>query len=106
MVNGRLPQSLRVVDLTGKGFPLVGGRVDVIGPTPVPALVYRHRQHLISLIAMPASSGARPSGRQMIAGYNVLSWRDDGTAYWAVSDLGIGDLEAFATAFRDHGSDR
>jgi anti-sigma factor RsiW len=103
--NGRIPQSLQVVDLTGKGFPLVGGRVDVIGPTPVPALVYRHRQHLISLIVMPAANGA-PSGRQTIAGYNVLIWRDDDTAYWAVSDLGIGDLEAFATAFRDPGLDR
>jgi anti-sigma factor RsiW len=104
--NGRIPQSLQVVDLTGKGFPLVGGRVDVIGPTPVPALVYRHRQHLISLIAVPLANGARLSARQAIAGYNVLSWRDDNAMYWAVSDLGLGDLEAFAKAFRDPGSDR
>ena len=104
--NGRIPQAPRVVDLTDKGFPLVGGRIDVIGTRPVPTLVYRHRQHLISLIAVPVANGVRPSGRQMIAGYNVLSWNDDDTAYWVVSDLGIGDLEAFATAFRDPGSDR
>ena len=99
--NGRIPQAPRVVDLTDKGFPLVGGRIDVIGTQPVPTLVYRHRQHLISLIAAPIASGAAPSARQTIAGYNVLSWRDDNTAYWIVSDLGVGDLEAFATAFRD-----
>ena len=29
--NGRIPQAPRVVDLTDKGFPLVGGRIDVIG---------------------------------------------------------------------------
>jgi anti-sigma factor RsiW len=104
--SGRIPQAPQVVDLTDKGFPLVGGRIDVIGARPVPTLVYRHRQHLISLIAVPLASGAPPNGRQTIAGYNVLSWRDDNTAYWAVSDLGIGDLEAFATAFRDPGSDR
>ena len=99
--NGRIPQAPQVVDLTDKGFPLVGGRIDVIGTRPVPTLVYRHRQHLISLIAVPVANGARMSARQAIAGYNILSWRDDNTAYWAVSDLGIGDLEAFAAAFRD-----
>jgi anti-sigma factor RsiW len=103
--NGRIPESPRVVDLTDNGFPLIGGRIDVIGTRPVPTLVYRHRQHLISLVAVPLSSGAPARGRQMIAGYNVLNWRDDNTAYWAVSDLGIDDLEIFATAFRD-ASDR
>ena len=101
--NGRIPESPRVVDLTDNGFPLIGGRIDVIGTRPVPTLVYRHRQHLISLVAVPLASGAPTRGRQMIAGYNVLNWRDDNTAYWAVSDLGIDDLEAFATAFRDAG---
>ena len=98
--SGRIPQSPRVVDLTDKGFPLVGGRIDVIGTRPVPTLVYRHRQHLISLIAAPIASGAPPDARQTIAGYKVLSWRDGNTAYWAVSDLGPADLEAFAAAFR------
>jgi anti-sigma factor RsiW len=104
--NGRIPQAPRVVDLTDKGFPLVGGRIDVIGTRPVPTLVYRHRQHLISLVAVPIANRASSTERRTIAGYNVLSWRDDNTAYWVVSDLGIGDLEAFATAFRDPGSDR
>ena len=104
--NGRIPQAPRVVDLTDKGFPLVGGRIDVIGTRPVPTLVYRHRQHLISLVAVPVANGARPSGRQTIAVYNVLSWRDDNATYWVVSDLGIGDLEAFATAFRAIGKDQ
>jgi anti-sigma factor RsiW len=98
--NGRIPQAPRVVDLTDKGFPLVGGRIDVIGTRPVPTLVYRHRQHLISLSAVPLANGAPRSTGQTIAGYNVLNWHDDNTAYWVVSDLGVGDLEAFATAFR------
>jgi anti-sigma factor RsiW len=85
---------------------MVGGRIDVVGTRPVPTLVYRHRQHLISLVAAPIAGGVSPSARQTIAGYNVLSWRDDNTAYWAVSDLGLTDLEAFAAAFRDPASDR
>ena len=52
-LNTRTPQAPRVVDLTQDGFPLVGGRIDVVGRVVVPTLVYRHRQHLISLTAVP-----------------------------------------------------
>src|SRR5262252_9485656 len=101
--NGRIPEAPRVVDLASEGFPLVGGRVDVIGRAPVATLVYRHRQHLISLTAV-ADGRALPGGRTQIAGYNVLSWSDDGVTYWAVSDLALGDLETFAKAFRAAGA--
>src|SRR5262249_33751734 len=99
--NGRIPQAPQVVDLTDRGFPLVGGRIDVIGGVPVPTLVYRHRQHLISVTAVPTAAGAGMGDRQTVAGYNVLSWNDNGVTYWVVSDLGINDLEAFAMTLRD-----
>ncbi|HKA70709.1 MAG TPA: anti-sigma factor [Xanthobacteraceae bacterium] len=97
--NGRIPQAPRVVDLTHEGFPLVGGRIDVIGRTPVPTLVYRHRQHLISLVAVPATAEP-PWQHRASDGYNLVRWRDGDVAYWAVSDLGAGDLDRFAQAFR------
>jgi anti-sigma factor RsiW len=97
--NGRIPESPRVVDLANEGFPLVGGRIDVIGRTPVPTLVYRRRQHLISLSEVPAGRTLATSQGQ-IAGYNVVSWSDNGIAYWAVSDVAAADLDAFAKAFR------
>jgi anti-sigma factor RsiW len=97
--NGRVPQAPKVVDLTREGFPLIGGRVDVIGRVPVPTLVYRHNQHLISLSAIPATSVNSPA-RLTIAGFNVLEWSDNAVRYWAVSDLGASDLDSFAKAFR------
>jgi anti-sigma factor RsiW len=97
--NGRIPEAPRVVDLASEGFPLVGGRVDVIGRTPVPTLVYRRRQHLISLSEAPAGrTAAMPPGQ--IAGYNIVSWTDNGVTYWAVSDVAAADLSAFEKAFR------
>jgi anti-sigma factor RsiW len=103
--NGRIPQSPRVVDLAQDGFPLVGGRIDVVGGTPVPTLVYRHRQHVISLLALPAT-GRGGGAPRAINGYNLVGWTADGTAYWAVSDLGAADLERFALLFRSSGADR
>jgi anti-sigma factor RsiW len=59
--NGKLPESPRVVDLAAQDFPLVGGRIDVIGLTPAPTLVYRRRLHVISLTALPSKLGRTPS---------------------------------------------
>jgi len=100
--NGRIPEAPRVIDLANAGFALVGGRIDVIGRVPVPTLVYRIRQHLISLTALPASAAAPMTvGLRNIAGYNTLTWTDNGLTYWAVSDVAAADLETFAKAFRE-----
>jgi len=99
--NGRIPESPRVVDLAKDGFPLVGGRLDVIGQTPVPTLVYRHEKHLISLTEIPAQSGFE-LGRtpHTITGYNVVHWTENGVSYWAISDVAAATLEEFARLFR------
>jgi len=97
--NGRIPQAPRVVDLSGVGFPLVGGRLDVIERTPVPTLVYRRRQHVISLTAVPAAGRLSPSARAS-DGYNLLAWNEDGVTYWATSDLNRYELGEFAAAFQ------
>jgi anti-sigma factor RsiW len=44
--------------------------------------------------------GRGPAARRSINGYNVVSWRENGVSYWAVSDLGVGELETFAQLFR------
>ena len=99
--NGRIPQAPRVVDLSRQEFPLLGGRIDVIGRVPVPTLVYQRRKHLISLSAVPLGAFARmASVPRAIAGYNIVSWTDRDTVYWAVSDVATGDLDVFVKDFR------
>jgi anti-sigma factor RsiW len=101
--NGRIPESPRVVDLAKDGFPLVGGRLDVVGQTPVPTLVYRHDKHLISLTEIPAQSRfdlARTP--HSITGYNVVHWTENGVSYWAISDVATATLEDFARLFRSN----
>jgi anti-sigma factor RsiW len=97
--NGKLPGSPRVVNLAPQGFPLVGGRIDVIGLTPAPTLVYRARLHVVSVTALPAADREIAAPRP-INGYNVVEWTDGAVAYWAVSDLAASELETFAKAFR------
>lgn len=99
--NGRIPNAPRVVDLAKEGFPLVGGRIDVVAEKPVPSLVYAHRKHLISLTAVPDSGHANSQPvLRVVNGYNMYRWIEEGIAYWAVSDVASVDLDKFAELFR------
>jgi anti-sigma factor RsiW len=98
--NGRIPNSPRVVDLAKDDFALIGGRVDVVGRTPVSTLVYRRAKHLISLTAVPADSKFAFGSPASIDGYNIVRWTENGVNYWAISDLEAKELEMFAQLFR------
>ena len=88
-------------DLTAAGFVLLGGRIEVLNGAALPALAYRHNEHLITLLAIPATKG--PNGIQSFAadGYNIQHWVAAGFEFWAISDLELGALHDFATAFQN-----
>ena len=99
---GKIAEATTVVDLKTDGFPLVGGRVDVVGETPVATLIYQRREHQIALTEMPASSAAASSEprRETRNGYSILEWTEGGRVYAAVSDLPPAELDVFSAAFR------
>jgi len=99
--SGKIAEATTVVDLRTDGFPLVGGRVDVVGKTPVATLIYQRREHQIALTEMPASSAAASEPRRETRdGYSILEWTEGGRVYSAVSDLPPAELDAFGAAFR------
>jgi anti-sigma factor (TIGR02949 family) len=99
--NGKLDYSPPVYDFAGRGYPLLGGRLDYVGGRSVAALVYGRRQHLINVYLWPAERG--PSGGPSTSsaqGYHLLHWTNADYTYWAVSDLGLPELEDFANLLR------
>jgi anti-sigma factor RsiW len=91
--DGKLDFVPPVSDFAAQGFPLVGGRLDVIGGHDVAALVYSRRKHFINLFVWPyreneSSSGS--SGSQQ--GYNWLTWQARGMRFCLVSDAAPSDL--------------
>ncbi len=101
--DAKLAISPQIPDLAAAGFPLAGGRVDIVGAQAVPTLVYRHGPHLISLVAMPTSGShdedASPQ-RQTGNGYTVLTWRGQDFTYAAVSDVAEETLAEFVARWR------
>jgi anti-sigma factor RsiW len=100
---GRLDFSPPVVDLSGDGFALIGGRLDYAAGRPVAALVYRRGAHVINLFVWPSepSSPASAPAIDMRQGYNVLRWTRGQTTFWAISDLNATELQQFARLVQD-----
>jgi len=96
---GRTDLSPPAVDLGAEGFPLVGGRLDLIAGKPVPALVYKRREHVISLFVLPAS---RADGGETLSrrGYNLRHWDEGDLGFWAVTDAAPTELAEFEHLFR------
>jgi anti-sigma factor RsiW len=65
----------------------------------VPTLVYRRREHFISVSELPAGRGVQ-SWRGSVEGFHVERWADSERAYVAISDIDAPDLSAFVEAFR------
>jgi anti-sigma factor RsiW len=91
-----------VPDLSSKGFPLVGGRLDYLDNRPVAALIYQRRKHFINLFVWPIESNAAKATKTMShQGYQLLHWADSDFNYWAVSDVNANDLQTFKQGFEE-----
>lgn len=95
-LSARLDVSPPVRDMADVGFPLLGGRLDYVDGHKGAAVVYRHAKHIINLFAWAATGPDTGFTEQARQGFNVVSWRRDGIAYHAVSDLEADRLAAFA----------
>jgi mycothiol system anti-sigma-R factor len=89
-----------VVDLSGDGFPLIGGRLDYLDNHSVAALVYQRRKHFVNLFIWPTTP-ADGKEQKIVEreGYHLVHWIDGDFTYWAVSDVSVGDLQTFQRSF-------
>lgn len=91
--DGKLDFIPPVSDFSQQGFPLVGGRLDIIDGHSVAVLVYSRRKHFINLFVWPyrgtktsLTSGSRD-------GYNWLAWQSGDMQFCLVSDAAASDLK-------------
>jgi anti-sigma factor RsiW len=100
-LDARIGVSPPAPDLASDGFALIGGRVEVVSGRPVPALVYRHREHLITLVAEPQQGGRVSEPEDVSAGgFAMVHWNDGAFSYWAISDMERPELDDFVARFR------
>lgn len=85
-------------DLATQGFPLLGGRVDVVNGAPAPVLVYRVGAHVVSVTALPGDVTSRQADDD--AGFHVLPWSHAAFTFLMVTDAERQELTRFADAFK------
>lgn len=96
---GKTDIAPQVFDLSERGFPLIGGRLDYVDGRSVAALVYGRRLHTINLFVSRQTKGGSVNGSLTARGYSVVFWTSNGLRYWAVSDAAPSELEAFREAY-------
>lgn len=94
--DGKVDFAPPVKELRESGFPLLGGRLDVIDGHSAAALVYGRQKHFLNLFIWPAPSAGpvEPQSHQR-NGYNIIQWSDGKMAFSVVSDLNETELRQF-----------
>jgi anti-sigma factor RsiW len=99
--DGKLDFAPPVRDFAEQGFPLQGGRLDVVHGRAIAALVYGRRKHLVNVFIWPTierDASPRTGSRQ---GYQWIDWRKGGMEFCAVSDTAPSDLEQLQRLFTE-----
>jgi anti-sigma factor RsiW len=98
--DGKLDFIPPVQDYTQEGFPLVGGRLDVLAGHNVAALVYGRRKHMVNVFVWPTKEPDSPiHGPGTRQGFQWVHWRHKGLEFCAVSDANGDDLREIAQLF-------
>jgi anti-sigma factor RsiW len=96
---GKLDFAPPVQDFGEHGFPLKGGRLEVVQGRTIAALVYGRQKHIVSVFTWPTTEhdAAPHSGSRQ--GYRWIEWRKGGMEFYAVSDTALSDLEQLQRLF-------
>ena len=95
--DGKLDFSPPIQDFGDQGFPLQGGRIDVVHGRSVAALVYVRRMHFVNVFIWPTDEQGRAPSSGLQQGYQWLEWRKGGMEFCAVSDAPKPSLEQLQT---------
>jgi anti-sigma factor RsiW len=93
---GKIPFTFNLPELQGSPFVLIGGRVSYVSQSPGAELIFRVRQHQISVFIFQEQGlrEARENEAQRTAfSFEVRSWRHNGLRYFVIGDASAQDLD-------------
>jgi anti-sigma factor RsiW len=97
--DGKVDFAPPVRDFAEQGYPLQGGRLDVVDNRTVAALVYGRRKHVVNVFVWPTSEKDAAPRSGSIQGYQWIDWRKQGMEFYAVSDASAPDLDQLQRLF-------
>lgn len=103
---GKIPFTFNLPELQGSPFTLAGGKVAYLNRSPGAELIFRIRQHQISLfIFQEQAMGIVPANgqSQTAFSFNVVSWTHNGLRYFLVGDVDIQDMNRLSELLKAAG---
>jgi anti-sigma factor RsiW len=99
---GKVPFTFDLPDLQGTAFTLVGGRVSYIEQSPAAELIFRLRQHQLSVFitqrrTVGNCTALKPEPEMS---FHVRSWQGGELCYFAVGDVGGNELDQLAALMK------
>jgi len=97
--DGKIDFAPPVRDFANDGFPLVGGRLDVLEGRSAAALVYGRRKHIVNVFVTKTQPGDASDRSGELQGYHWVAWQQNGFTFTAVSDTAYADLDQLKQLF-------
>jgi anti-sigma factor RsiW len=97
--DGKVDFAPSVRDFANDGFPLIGGRLDVIAGKTAAVLVYGRRKHVVNVFVLNSQANQLSANSGERQGYHWLCWQQGGFKYIAVSDAASSDLQELHSLF-------
>jgi len=93
---GKIPFTFNLPELQDSAFTLVGGKVSYLNQSPGAELIFRVRQHQISVFIFQERALGNiqvDDAVQSALSFNVRNWSHNGLAYFVIGDASPQDLE-------------
>ncbi|MGA9041968.1 MAG: zf-HC2 domain-containing protein [Terriglobales bacterium] len=99
---GKIPFTFNLPELQGTPFVLVGGRVSYLNQSSGAELIFRVRQHQISVfIFQERALGQIPKeSAQTVLSFSVRSWTNNGLSYFVIGDASADDLDKLSALLK------
>ena len=100
---GRIPFTFNLPELQNSPFALMGGRVSYLEQSPGAELIYKVRQHQLSVFIFQDRGNAGKEQAATHLGFEVRSWSRNGLRYFVIGDASPKDLDELSELFKNAG---
>jgi anti-sigma factor RsiW len=103
---GKIPFTFNLPELEGSPFVLVGGRVSYLSQSPGAELIFRLRQHQISVFIFREEELTEVREKQTLRtalSFEVRTWRHNGLGYFMIGDASPQDLDKLSELLKAAG---
>ena len=100
---GKIPFTFNLPELAGSPFVLVGARISYLNQTPGAELIFRLRQHQISVFILQDRAVGTVLPKEMARtelSFNVQSWSRNGLRYFVIGDASADEVDKLSSLLK------